>query len=115
MMNKLFEAVPGEPDGPSLGELYKKCPVDFRRLDNTWNQLAASIRIGGGVDGTAWKPRSKDPEVITNQAICLLAVTSATVIDRSAEVQHMQDSVAAWMLHEMLAERPTYLPLTKIQ
>lgn len=112
-MNQLFERVPGESDGPSIGELYRQCPTQFRQPDNEWNRFAADSRRGGGADGTKWRPRSKDPEVVTRQMGCFLAITATTVMDNSPVMQRMQDAVAAWMLHEMLAELPIYVPLDR--
>jgi hypothetical protein len=113
MTNKLFAGIPGTPGGPSLEDLYKQCPVEFRRLDSEWHRFATRFRLGGGANGTNWKTRSKDRGVITQQMLCFTAVSSATVMDKSSITCLMQDSVAAWMLSEMLTELPEYVPFGK--
>ncbi len=102
----LFAGPIGSTELPfSPAELYEKCPVAFKRLDNEWNGFAAGIRRRHQVETKTWNFRSSDADVRHDQIACLTTM-HANVLATGTPQQH--DALVAWMLSEMLQEVPSH-------
>jgi hypothetical protein len=85
-------------------ELAKKCPSEFKN-GNAWSGLAMAI-FYNGCDRSNWKWKSPDSAVCEHQFACFYGLLT------SFDIGHRdKESVAGWMLSEMLAEVPDRLPL----
>lgn len=112
--NQLFAQMPGTTGAPSIDELFKQCPAQFKRTDNPWKAFATKMRRGGGhVNGTGWNPKSKDPALVERQIAWVLVLGAYGKTDRTPLGELRHDAIAGWMLSEMLAEVPEYVPVTK--
>ncbi len=85
-------------------ELVKECPDEFKR-GSAWSAFAMGI-FYNGCDKSNWKWKSPDSAVCAHQLACFYGLLT------SFEISHQEkDSVAGWMLSEMLVEVPERLPL----
>ena len=92
----------GRPEG--LGglsneeELVKECPPEFLS-NNPWSNYASSIFFQGAKVAT-WKWKSDDPAERRRQMACFKGLLGSFIDHNEKE------SVAGWMLSEMLTEVP---------
>lgn len=113
MAIQLFKATLVEPDAPTLDDIFRQAPIQFRRLDNAWGQFAGQMIRAGGANATDWKFRSKDPETKIQQMECLSVVVSVAMRAPDSETTYKANAVVAYMLSEMLTETPAFVPKSK--
>jgi hypothetical protein len=104
---KLFSGEPELLGGLSNEEeLVESCPEQFKR-GNPWSHLASNLFFGGGRI-KHWKWKTNDPEVKKRQMGCFNGLMGTFGIGHEDK-----EAVAGWMLSEMLAELPDYVPPDK--
>ena len=87
-------------------ELVKECPPEFLR-DNPWSDYASKAFFQGAkIVNWTWK--SNDPAERRRQMACFQGLLGTFGIGHNEK-----ESVAGWMLSEMLAEVPEYVPPDK--
>jgi hypothetical protein len=103
----LFTGEPERLGGLSNeAELVDACPSEFRR-DNPWSDYASDIFFKGAKIAN-WKWKSDDPTERRRQMACFNGLLGTFGIGHNEK-----ESVAGWMLSEMLAEVPEYVPPDK--
>jgi hypothetical protein len=101
---KLFAGQPGILGGlTNEGELAKLCPKEFKR-NNPWSDYATKLFFRGG-NIANWKWKSDDVATRRDQAACFCGLLRTFVL-----LPQDKMAVAGWMLSEMLAELPEYVP-----
>jgi len=103
MSKDLFSGQPQILGGLSNEEdLVKQCPPEFRQ-GNDWSGYASSLFFEGG-QVSHWKWKSDDDEIKGKQMACFHGLLSTFGIGH-----HEKESVAGWMLSEMLEEVPEHI------
>ncbi|MGD1003365.1 MAG: hypothetical protein ABR884_02200 [Minisyncoccia bacterium] len=87
-------------------QLVKECPPEFHK-DNPWSNYASELFFKGGKIAN-WKWKSDDPTERRRQMNCFDGLLGTFGIGHNEK-----ESVAGWMLSEMLAEVPEYVPPEK--
>jgi len=84
-------------------ELVKSCPDEFKK-NNAWSNYASKLFFRGAKIGN-WKWKSEDESVRNKQYQCFCGLLGTFGIGHNEK-----ESVAGWMLSEMLTEVPEYIP-----
>ncbi len=110
MTNTLFSAPVGTLGGPTIEQLFKSCPDSLNRVGNEWRRIGSKIRQKGHFDPSSWKFKELDITMRAKQVECLKAIIELPRARNTPAIAIMCDTVAAYMLSEMLIQPPQYVP-----
>jgi hypothetical protein len=101
---RLFAGHPGILGGLSNeDELAKLCPKEFEK-NNPWSDYAMKLFFCGG-NIANWKWKTDDTVTRRHQRDCFSGLLGTFELSHNDKT-----AVAGWMLSEMLAEVPAYVP-----
>ncbi len=102
----LFSGTPKTRGGLSNErELVAHCPVEFQDT-NLWVIYASKFLHHPSTYRGNWSWQSEDAEVQEKQYNCLLGIIRSLDLEEGPK-----ESVAGWMLSEMLTRVPVYIPI----